>query len=223
LVFGLYAAQNNSLLPSIDDRKNNFMFDANLVCPDYLTDTEILICPSGPNYEPEKAFRLNSPDDHPGFHEGDMHPDCVTDASYCYLGWQVRNDEEAKAFLEIYDKLAPEDYGKDIVDPEDGTVLFPALRFEESLAQNGMSASEEEAETAEGMYDPVEDPSLIPVIWDTPTTNYANMSHVPLGGNVLYLDGHIEHIKFGEKFPVTEIMARLLDERPREPIPDCEE
>ena len=42
------------------------------------------------------------------------------------------------------------------------------------------------------------------------------------GGNVIYMDGHLEYIEYPGKFPMTETMARLLDERPREPIPHCE-
>ena len=37
------------------------------------------------------------------------------------------------------------------------------------------------------------------------------------------MDPESPHIIFATQFPMTETMARLLDERPRARIPDCEE
>ena len=33
--------------------------------------------------------------------------------------------------------------------------------------------------------------------------------HIPGGSNVLYLDGHVEFIKYPGEFPVSEIAARI--------------
>jgi prepilin-type processing-associated H-X9-DG protein len=52
--------------------------------------------------------------------------------------------------------------------------------------------------------------STIPVMWDTFGSREfgdnvdANVvfNHVPGGSNVLYMDGHVEYVKFGDKFPL---------------------
>ena len=56
--------------------------------------------------------------------------------------------------------------------------------------------------------------SAIPIFWDawsnTPgvvasTNNIASFNHVPGGSNVLYMDGHVEWVRFGAKYPVRGI------------------
>jgi prepilin-type processing-associated H-X9-DG protein len=211
LVLGLYATENGSCYPPIDDFRNNFIFDGNAVYPEYLVDTSILACPSDPETEPETNFRLHDNKYHPNGSIGTVHPDCITDMSYCCLGWLITTDEEAEAFFRAYDKLALEDYDRDIVVPEGkgnggGNVIHRIQKGAERF-----------------MKDPSITAHEIPLMWDKPSTDPANVSHVPAGGYVLYLDGHVEFIRYPGKFPMSETMARLLDERPRAPIPDCDE
>lgn len=218
LILNLYASEHEGRYPPIDNTKNNFIFDANVLYPEYMTDASVAACPQDPDSDPATMFRLRSTADHPDSAVGDVHPDCVTDDSYCYLGWLVTSDEEAEAFFEAYDKLSREDYKKDIVVPEGrgndgGTVLHRletnAERFLPKPAEAGFDSAS----------------SIIPILWDRPFTNSSDFSHrydEVVAGNVLYLDGHVEFVKFGEKFPMTETMARLLEERPRAPIPDCD-
>ena len=209
LVLSLYAYENEEKFPPIDDTKNNFIFEGNMVYPEYLTDASILICTRSPDYQ-EKISRL----------EGN--PACITDDSYIYLGWFVTSDAEVEDFFNAYDRLTPEDYGKDILDPEKGSVLFPALKGELVLRwrEQDVKAAEEKLKTMLGSE---VDLSEIPIMWERPYTDIKRFNHEPPGGHVLYLDGHVEFIEYGEKFPMTETMARLLEERPREPIPGCEE
>ncbi len=213
LAFDLYGSENKGRYPVIDDTKNNFIFEGDALFPEYFkyaSDASIVACPSDPDFDPTINFRLRSNEHHPDCKVGEVHPDCITDMSYVYLGWLVTSDEEAEAFFEAYDKLAPEDRDKDIV-VADGkgnggsNVIHRLKRGAESF-----------------LNDPPKTAADIPIVWDRPYTDPANFSHIPPSGNVLYLDGHIEFVKLGEKFPMTETMARLLDERPRAPIPDCE-
>lgn len=44
--------------------------------------------------------------------------------------------------------------------------------------------------------------STIFVMWDD-TENSRNMNHIPGGGNVLYMDGHVEFIKYPGKSPIS--------------------
>ena len=104
LALHLYAEENNrryapvddwghkspfANYPPVDDIKNNFMFDADPLYPEYLTDAMLAMCPGDPRRDPETNFRLKS--DHPadGAPEGQTHPDCFTGDSYIYVGWMV--------------------------------------------------------------------------------------------------------------------------------------
>jgi prepilin-type N-terminal cleavage/methylation domain-containing protein/prepilin-type processing-associated H-X9-DG protein len=53
--------------------------------------------------------------------------------------------------------------------------------------------------------------SQIPLMWDHASTNLIDFSHVPGGGNVLYLDGHVAFLKYpSDRFPMTPDSARTL-------------
>jgi len=46
--------------------------------------------------------------------------------------------------------------------------------------------------------------SSIFIMWDRMGTNVADFNHVPGGSNVLYLDGHVDFVKYGTKAPVSK-------------------
>jgi prepilin-type N-terminal cleavage/methylation domain-containing protein/prepilin-type processing-associated H-X9-DG protein len=61
--------------------------------------------------------------------------------------------------------------------------------------------------------------SEIPVMFDTIAGNTAggvtnigakNFNHIPGGSNVLYMDGHVEFLKYPGDFPMTETVTRLF-------------
>jgi prepilin-type N-terminal cleavage/methylation domain-containing protein/prepilin-type processing-associated H-X9-DG protein len=49
--------------------------------------------------------------------------------------------------------------------------------------------------------------STVVVLWDRISTKVADFNHVPGGSNILYMDGHVEFIKFPGKPPVTPNFA----------------
>jgi len=55
--------------------------------------------------------------------------------------------------------------------------------------------------------------SEIAVSWDLISSdwqNYSSFNHVPGGSNALFMDGHVEFIKYPGKFPASAGMARWL-------------
>jgi prepilin-type processing-associated H-X9-DG protein len=213
LVFDMYAKENEDRYPFIDNTRNNFIFEGDGLYPEYLPDVCLVACHSDTEYNSRKNFRLISNEKHPESLPGAFHPDCITDMSYCYLGWIITNQQEAEAFFEAYDRMSPEDYDKDIIVPEGrgnggGNIIYRLRPLDKLPPELDI------------------DPASIPVIWDKPSNNITNFSHVPAGSNVLYLDGHVEFIRYAKEpartpFPVNSEFAKLVDERPRAPIPDC--
>ena len=53
--------------------------------------------------------------------------------------------------------------------------------------------------------------SSIPVMFDSVTTDARSYNHVPRGANVLYLDGHVEFLKYPSEYPVDEDSAYWVD------------
>ncbi|MBI5091070.1 MAG: prepilin-type N-terminal cleavage/methylation domain-containing protein [Candidatus Hydrogenedentes bacterium] len=49
--------------------------------------------------------------------------------------------------------------------------------------------------------------STIFVMWDRASTVPGNFNHVPGGENVLYMDGHVEFVKYPGKAPVSKVFA----------------
>jgi prepilin-type processing-associated H-X9-DG protein len=225
-IFWNYSEKNDGKFPTISGIKNNFIFDSKALYPDYLRDFSIVGCPSESRFFPEKALLLRLIRYHPQSTIGQVHPDCITGDSYCYLGWMLTSDEEAKAFFDVYDNLSPEDYDKDIVVPE-GKGNPIETDYEMSFLRRGNIIYR----ITEGggclfsipnwvgsRFSPG---SEIPIMWDN--LSHERNRHRPLGGNVLYLDGHVEFLRLGSKFPMTETFMRMLEVRKHEPIPDCDE
>ena len=48
------------------------------------------------------------------------------------------------------------------------------------------------------------------VMWDNVSTDAAGFNHVPGGANVLYLDGHVEYVRYNEKAPVHSGYAHFM-------------
>jgi hypothetical protein len=54
------------------------------------------------------------------------------------------------------------------------------------------------------MYDMVQRPQSL-------TGRFTRFNHVPGGGNVLYMDGYVEFLRYPDKYPVSRTWAAILD------------
>ncbi len=52
--------------------------------------------------------------------------------------------------------------------------------------------------------------SDIAVMWDLVASDADQYNHVPGGGNVLYMDGHVDFLRFPGEFPVTRAFALIM-------------
>lgn len=193
--------------------RNNFIFDAREIYPDYLDDIRVLRCPSFPtptnssDYYMDMTFAK-------GYIEDQLLQDpendlalarlqgkrtdweCVTSQMYMYFPYAITTEEQG---LFLFDELFRRMYNLDenfmneaqVVEgghAPGGTDVFYRLRLgAEKLFIVDINNPSESAESA----------STIPVMFDTPnqdgTTQFV---HFPLGGNVLYMDGHVEFVPY---------------------------
>jgi prepilin-type processing-associated H-X9-DG protein len=220
IVINLYAKENKDRFPPIDDTKNNFIFDANFLFPEYLTDHMIAVCPADRRRNPKTNFRLISDHSTDGTTKGEVHPDCFTGDSYIYLGWMVMGDTETEAFFKAYDDLSPQDYDTDITVPEGwGNGGGDTIHRLYAGVDRWLITDPDTIFTVQP-----EGGSMVPVVWERPYIDAEQFSHQPDGGYVLYLDGHVDYETMNHRYSLvmSDAFANLLRERPHEPIPHCE-
>ncbi|MCX5769358.1 MAG: hypothetical protein NTZ09_03670 [Candidatus Hydrogenedentes bacterium] len=157
---------------------------ASQVYPEYLTDLNILICPAS-----SAAGLLNDP-------AGKSDPKLmIDDRSYFYLGYAVTNEADIKAFAEAYkDRMAKGlKMDEDLKTPNGQLYLL-----REGVARFFVTDVNSPAASAIGQ-------AIIAVLIERPG------NHGRAGGNVLYMDGHVEFIPEGE-WPMTKDTLDALKE-----------
>ncbi len=120
----------------------------------------------------------------------------IDDQSYYYLGYALTSEEEMLAFLERYPDFIAEgaDFTQDLPAPPGlgsfGGDVF--RRFRQNVCENTDML-----------------PRDIPVMFDATTLkdDWQGFHHVPGGANILYLDGHIEFLRYPGKFPMTKAVV----------------
>ena len=237
LVFNMYANESKDKFPPIrvftcDDPPDNNASDATIngpsLYPEYLTDVNILVCPSDSDAtdmpvrwhvdrdlsKPVRACELARGSYYYlawAFHEpalllpGATVPrdlvgvDMGSEGSVAAFAMTFLKDEVVLAFLELYQ----EDFSPEVKDKDIGSVPRMRLGIERFFITdiNNPAASAAAA-------------SQIPVMWDEIAVNgNANtFNHVPGGGNTLYMDGHVEWIRWQDQFPanITGVLLSAL-------------
>jgi len=216
----------------------DFVFNGPAVYPEYLTDPNILVCPSD-------ADGWDTAQDN--WYRGDYFDPCaVSSVSYYYMGWALEpqhylleggsdNDQNPELgvtwsstlltelvtiFGQVYalsltdqgaamglaERLYSSDFSYTNEDGKDLTVysLREGIeRFFITDINNPAASTKAQSEIAV-MYDMVQSPSL-------PGDRHIRFNHVPGGGNVLYMDGHVDFLRYPSKYPVSRTWATILD------------
>ncbi len=160
------------------------------VYPDCLTDGHVLTCPS------DAGATLDEPLTEPNVF--------LDDESYFYLGYLITNDDEMEVFADAYRKAIREGEGfeADLPAPP-GRGSAGKDRFMhlcggiELFLRTELLGGVAHSKAYQGM---------IPVLFE----RVAN--HKPAGGNVLFMDGHVEFIHYPGDWPMTEKTVRILEE-----------
>ncbi len=213
---------------------STMIFDGVAVMPEYLTDAEVVWCPSWGG-QPDPVGRYDAR----GNNDGRVDPCELLKEPYDYTGFLIVDDINVLGNSGLLDVPG----------------LGPNGRYEESeyAATPWGEAGEANAAPGEEGYQSDEDftvsavhsgtqagggdtlfrlrqgierflitdinnpagsskaSSELPLMWDHVSTAAKDFSHVPGGGNVLYLDGHVDFLRYpGEKFPMTENSARIF-------------
>lgn len=237
IVFKMYAGETKGeRLPPMkaldcngDPAPGATIFRVEAVYPEYLQDLNILVCPSAPSGSdalelwdqgktPSSLWSGNGAVVQPFANNGIVEPCEVYEHPYVYMGWAIENSQTQSAVIgnletnidDLFDLL--------------NTSSLDALRGTENdwntLPGTGNAGTNKNFRLREGierfMITDINDPSrssqaqsTLAIMWDEISSDETtHFNHVPGGCNVLYMDGHVQFLKyggpFGNLFPVNE-------------------
>lgn len=184
------------------------MFDGPAMYPEYLSDEEVLLCPS--DSDRERAFGTGSRSWlDPA--TGAFDPRRIWNVSYTYLGWVCQT--MATHMAAFYDATAPpfSDLLAGTVSVEDDLRVEPGkgnagtdnvYRLREGIERFLITDIMAPASVPQGS-------STVLVMWDNVLTKVDQFNHAPGGGNVLYFDGHVCFIPYGSGHPYGRGCAKM--------------
>lgn len=231
IIFTMYANESREMFPPMklldcnDNSAHDASFDGPSLYPEYLTDVAICVCPS--DSDASEVYKRFHEDNDPS------NPVRVCElarGSYYYLGWafavenmllpditvpeNISEMEEMEIIGELPSFLQEEllSYVLEIytsptrwLTVEQKLVDFgPIPRLRVGVERFFITDINNPGAGARAA-------SELPLYWDetavygSPTT----FNHVPGGGNVLYMDGHVEFLRWPSEFPV-DMLGMLL-------------
>jgi len=213
-VGGVYCSVANNI---------NQFFDGKSVYPEYMTDYNIIICPSDAD-GPTQAEKFTE--------SGVVDPCRFWEVSYTYYGWalmikdvlrQGADQNIGASAFDIFDggflaklgevimtntDITGANFEKDIPFENEQGVTKTIYRLREGIERFFITDINNPAASAQAQ-------SEVPVQWDTIWTpadgSFSYFSHIPGGGNVLYMDGHVEFLRYPSEWPVSKAMPLLMD------------
>ena len=199
------------------------IFDVQSTYPEYLTDLNVLNCPSDAGQGSAEDYKND---------DGTIDP-CEPGAdSYIYLGWAVQKEDyligdatglecttnsgllppvdgtavgmlvgacgqwEAEVDNEALDKDLVGDLDSDGADNTIYRLREGIERFLITDINNPAASSKAQSELA--------------VMYDILETTASDFNHIPGGANTLYLDGHVEFIRFKQDHPALPCWAEIV-------------
>ncbi|MCP4640460.1 MAG: DUF1559 domain-containing protein, partial [bacterium] len=188
-----------------NDWDGSFFFDGPALYPEYLTDVQVVLCPSdsdGPQYS-DAMYR-----------DGATRPCRIKAWSYRYTGWAITKDvfmvpgaDENDPNPSLGGNIS-NDFFNGMTFVADGMTgdysgwdkdfdagAKTVYRLREGIERFFISDINNAAATAVAQSD-------IPIMWDQVSTDATGFNHVPGGANVLYMDGHVSFVRYPTTFPV---------------------
>ncbi len=207
------------------------MFNGPAMIPDYVTDINVVWCPSW------SASRdmVERYDKGKGNGDGVIQPQEVGQEPYHYTGWLLTHDKNILGPL--VGTVGTDSFGRH---SESEFRATPWGALAQANVDSGGAASDADFEVpvqfagtqagqgntlhrlrdgierflAADLHNPAASArasSRIPLMWDHVSTKVEDFSHLPGGGNVLYLDGHAEFLTYpNQQFPMTVDSGRTL-------------
>lgn len=205
----------------------DFYFQPSVVYPEYLSDANVVMCPSDASLQSDIAD---------GKWNCDWDPEQVcpckwNSRTYIYCGFTLNSDIVCGVGMDPnpmppgYASLNPAFFsfyggsyigsGAPTASPGDGALAEWADLFEQDYTLDDDQTLRRYREGIERFFiTDINNPAAsaqaqsdLAIMWDEFSTDIAEFNHIPGGANVLYLDGHVEFIKYPGEWPVTTMVA----------------
>ena len=225
----MYADEADGKYPSLQpvncveclrQRLPPFMFDGWAMYPEYLTDTEVLVCKSDFDGQSEfDAGRWKRPDGPYGMREGgSTNPRLIDDLSYTYFPWVFRSEwliDDATFDLDrsFLDALRLKMHKISRGQGETSSWSFcdederrrKILRMRQGITRFMITDINN---PSKGFMSETRAPLMFDNVSEIPT----EFNHVPGGANVLYMDGHVHFEKYPSyvDYPLTRAWTNLM-------------
>ncbi len=211
--------------------QNHIFMDGATVYPEYWTDVNIALCPSDPDEEEFDKYYKTDP----------LVACKFWDVSYQYLGYMLQPEHYLAPGVSIDKYPATVgDLNGDLMAAVAGGVLadgnpagstwpiddpqweglhendldmngaFTLYRLREGIERFLISDINNPAATTKAQ-------SEIVIMWDIsvwptdPTAGQPSFNHIPGGGNVLYMDGHVKFLRYQQGWPICSTWICLMD------------
>jgi len=229
LAFKMYAGEHTDRYPSIqryigencdEPNQNVLMMNGLSMYPEYLTEARVLVCPSSLNgkdrWDRGDWNRSDGPMGNRA--QGSVNPCLLDQTSYFYIGFIIDGTviaEPGTGDASIGFVAGMDAWLRGSTDPE---------RFENNWKFEGPFGEEHETlRLREGierfLIEDINNPSAsnisqssIPVLFDRVDIDVRGFNHVPGGTNVLFMDGHVEFVKYPGLFPASRAWASAVDQ-----------
>jgi len=201
------------------------MFEGQSVYPEYLSDVNVLICPSDASLGSEAVVMVDPV-------TGDVNVCNIAAQSYLYLAWAIDIDKLLTNTTDENDIAITNDTVINYTEPDallalneigdgyaDWTSSGDASFFKKDLTGNGKTMALRLREGIERFYiTDINNPaasskaqSEIFVMYDDISgAKVEYFNHVPGGANVLYMDGHVAFVRYPGESPVSRYFSCLL-------------
>jgi len=242
LVFKMYANESKGELwppgkkcAGTDCDENSSMADiwspdGRSIYPEYLTDTNVLLCPSDPEVGQSLSEGWWTCDDTEG---GPICPCKLWAVSYLYWPWVIKpelylaNPENINSTTSVLSLLNP-DFLVPMIELIDGCTTAcesgdfsaferdysagdkTAYRVREGIERYNITDINNPAASARAQ-------SELAIMQDEVNSDMSYgdstaYNHVPGGGNVLYMDGHVQFIRYPGEWPICRTWATFFPE-----------
>lgn len=212
----MYAQESDGRYPPIqpmdcfgEGAGGSLMFDGDAMYPEYLTDVQILICPSSLTGKQlyEDGIWFADGTNAPGEVRPSINPCRINALTYNYVPWVIREEWVVDSATLDFDKNF-----------SDGLTIARALDALEPGPPPDWTFEDENAEShtvlamrlgvARFLITDVNNPasghvaeSQLSMMFDHVTIIPSKFNHLPGGANVLFMDGHVEFAKYPQAFP----------------------
>jgi len=199
---------------------NNMTWHGPSLYPEYLTDINIITCPSDATPRNEDAYYYYG-DENQG-----INPCRFRDMSYHYLGYalserimysdpSLKNDpvnamdsinpDALSAYMQIMFSIPGNEIGGQVTVDNDVTFGSVTLyRLREGIERFFITDINNPASSAVAQ-------SEIWVFYDVVLPIAERFNHIPGGGNILYMDGHVEFVRYPSDGPYSRGLAELFE------------